>query len=198
MTEAHPLRSLMDQLMKLPGVGEKSAQRLAFSFLSWPKTSVDTFASVLSETRHQIRYCKICFNISYEEMCTICSNPSRDERQLCVVCEPKDLFAIERAQCYKGRYHVLGGLISPIDGIHPEALRIQELVERLRLSAVTELILAINSTIEGEATGLYLANLLAPLSLKITKLAHGLPSGSDIDYADEVTLQKSLLGRQPI
>lgn len=184
--------------MKLPGIGEKSAQRLAFSFLSWPKSGVDTFSSVLTQTRHQIRYCKLCFNISFEETCVVCSDAMRDEKQLCVVCEPKDLFAIERAQCFKGRYHVLGGLISPIDGIHPEALRIQELIERLRGSAVTELILAINSTIEGEATVLYLSHLLAPFSLKITKLAHGLPMGSDIDYADEVTLQKSLLGRQPI
>ncbi len=186
----------MQQFTKLPGVGMKSAQRLAFFMLSLPQTEVDKFAEVMTYTRKNIRYCESCYNISFQNRCDICSDPSRDGSQLCIVAEPKDIMAFERTRTFKGVYHVLGGLISPIDGIHPDILRIEELKDRCQETAFKEVILAINPTIEGDATSLYLTEILSRFKCPITKLAYGLPAGSDIDYADEMTLQKALMGRR--
>ncbi|MGE4169575.1 MAG: recombination mediator RecR [Candidatus Margulisiibacteriota bacterium] len=191
----NPLAGLTEQLAKLPGIGPKSAQRLAFFLISLPKETVSTMARTMVDTRQAIRYCQTCFNISLNPVCHVCSDPKRDEQSLCIVADPKDIFALERTGTHKGLYHVLGGLISPIDGIHPETLRIEELLLRLREAPPKEIILAINSTIEGEATVLYLSALLKPYNLPISQLAYGLPVGGDLDYADEMTLQKAFMGR---
>ena len=179
-------------------MGKKSAQRLAFHFLSQTQDVVDQLAETMVRTRRNIRYCDTCFNISLSERCHICSDAGRDEHVLCVVSEPRDVFSVERTHHYHGHYHVLGGLISPLDGIHPEVLRIQELVERLRSGTFTEIILAINPTVEGDATLLYLNSVLASFQIKTTKLAYGLPMGGDIEYADELTLQQAFHGRTGI
>jgi recombination protein RecR len=194
----NPLTPLVAQLSKLPGVGPKSAQRLAFFFLSMPPSEVTEFSETLVKTRTSIRYCSRCFNLAFSELCFVCENPARQPHQLCVVAEPKDIFALERTQVYKGLYHVLGGVLSPIDGIHPEVLRIPELIKRLRTEPITELVLAINPTIEGDATVLYLTHILQEFPVSKSKLAYGLPVGSDMDYADEMTLRKSVLGRTPL
>jgi recombination protein RecR len=198
METHNPLTHLVNQLSKFPGIGEKSAQRLAFFLLSISKGDVHKMAEAMTETRNNIRYCDTCFNISFTETCHVCANPKRDPSTLCVVASPKDLFAFERSGEFKGVYHVLGGLISPIDGIHPEMLRLEELLSRVRKGDIKEVILAINSTVEGDATTLYLSEVLSSLPLKITKLAYGLPVGADIDYADELTLQKALIGRKEV
>lgn len=194
----NPLSHLVQQLSKFPGVGEKSAQRLAFFLLSLPKEEVGKMAQAMVDTRNNIRYCDICFNISFQPRCYLCSDERRDRSMMCIVASPKDIVAFERSGEYKGVYHVLGGLLSPIDGIHPEMLRIEELVTRLRTGEVTEIILAINATVEGDTTCLYLSNMLSGLNISISKLAYGLPVGADIDYADELTLQKALTGRKQI
>ncbi|MBT6121497.1 recombination protein RecR [bacterium] len=194
--EKNPLDGLMTQLTKFPGVGQKSAQRMAFFLLSIPGKDVHSMASTMVDTRQRIRYCERCFNISFEKTCSICEDSNRDRSLLCVVSEPKDIFAIERAGQFKGNYHVLGGLISPIDGILPESLRIKELIERLKSEPLSEVIFAINPTIEGDATILYLTKILASFETKLSSLAYGLPVGSDMDYADELTLQKAFQGRQ--
>ena len=198
MEGVNPLTELIDQLQKLSGVGPKSAQRLAFYFLSMPREEVDRFSQVLTRTRTNIRYCRRCFNISFSEQCFICSDSSREQRAVCLVAEPRDIFALERTHEFRGVYHVLGGLISPLDGIHPETLRIQELMARLKTEPIAELILAINPTVEGEATILYLTHELKGYPVKLTKLAYGLPVGGDIDYADEMTLQRAFQGRVQI
>jgi recombination protein RecR len=194
----NPLSHLVQQLSKFPGVGEKSAQRLAFFLLSLPKEEVGKMAQAMIDTRNNIRYCDSCFNISFQPRCYLCSDERRDRSMMCIVASPKDIVAFERSGEYKGVYHVLGGLLSPIDGIHPEMLRIEELVTRLRTGEVTEIILAINATVEGDTTCLYLSNMLSGLNISISKLAYGLPVGADIDYADELTLQKALTGRKRI
>ncbi len=191
----NPLQDLVVQFSKLPGIGQKSAQRLAFFILSLPQQDVKTMARTLVHTREHIQYCQSCFNISYSDCCFICANTKRMPHQLCVVAEPRDIFALEKTQEYKGLYHVLGGLISPIDGIHPETLRITELIQRLKTGAFSELIFAINPTIEGDATVLYLTHIFKPLPIQKTRLAYGLPVGADMDYADEMTLKKALSGR---
>lgn len=179
----------------MPGVGPKSAQRLAFFFLSLPENQVQTFSDTLIQTRKRIRYCERCFNITMSHKCHICLDENRDPKKLAVVAEPKDIFALERTKAFRGVYHVLGGVISPIDGVHPDVLRIKELYQRLDDEPIEEVILAINPTIEGDATVLYLSNTLKQRGVTITKLAHGLPMGSDIDYADDLTLQKAFMGR---
>ncbi len=198
MTSINPLSGLITQLSKLPGVGEKSAQRLAFFILGMPKEEVRTFSSEIIKTRESIRYCQACFNISLQETCHICLDSQRDSGMLCIVSEPREIFALERSAEYRGYYHVLGGLLSPLDGIYPESLRIQELVERLKERPFKEVVLGINSSIEGDATKLYLTSVLKQFNVKVTQLAYGLPVGGDIDYVDELTLQRALIGRQDI
>ena len=192
----HPLSKLADYFKLLPGVGEKTAYRLAFHILTLPEESVQNFSSELIETKKCIQSCESCYNISSEKYCEICKDAFRNQATtLCVVSEPKDVWTIEKTNSFKGLYHVLGGLISPLDGIHPEMLRIQELVKRIREKHFTEIILAINPTVEGDVTMLYLKDLMAKFKLKVTKLAYGLPMGSEIEYADQMTLQKSSQGR---
>ena len=190
------VQDLIDELGRLPGVGPKGAQRIAFHLLQAEEPDVRRLAEVLLEVKARVRFCSICFNVSEEEQCRICRDPRRDQTVLCVVEEYKDVVAIERTKEFRGRYHVLGGAISPIDGIGPEQLRVRELMVRLSDGTVTELILATDPNLEGEATATYLARLLTPMGLTVTRLASGLPVGGDLEYADEVTLGRALAGRR--
>jgi recombination protein RecR len=198
MTEyASTFRKLIEELKKLPGVGPKSAQRLAFYVLESSLEDVSKLAEAMLEAKRSLKHCSTCFNITDRDPCGICSDRSREHSLLCVVSEPKDLMAIERTHEYHGIYHVLGGVISPLNGFGPESLRIKELLERVKTD-VSEIVLALNPTTEGEATALYLTRLLAPLGKKVTRIAYGLPIGSDLDYADEATLTKAFEGRREV
>ena len=190
------VQDLIDELGRLPGVGPKSAQRIAFHLLQADEPDVRRLADVLVEVKARVKFCAICFNVSEAELCRICSDERRDQTVLCVVEEYKDVVAIERTREFKGRYHVLGGAISPIDGIGPEQLRVRELMVRLADGTVTELILATDPNLEGEATATYLTRMLKDLDLSVTRLASGLPVGGDLEYADEVTLGRALAGRR--
>jgi recombination protein RecR len=190
------VQDLIDELGRLPGVGPKSAQRIAFHLLQAEEPDVRRLADVLIEVKARVRFCSTCFNVSEDELCRICSDPRRDPSVLCVVEEYKDVVAIERTREFKGRYHVLGGAISPIDGVGPEQLRVRELMMRLSDGTVTELILATDPNLEGEATATYLTRMLKDLDLTVTRLASGLPVGGDLEYADEVTLGRALAGRR--
>jgi recombination protein RecR len=195
---AAPLENLIEQLCGLPGIGPKSAQRIAFYLMSLPRAEAVELARAIVEVKDKVRFCSRCFNISEGELCPICLDERRDETVVCVVEEPRDVIAIERSGRFAGRYHVLGGAISPIDGVGPEQLRFKELVERLRDGKVTELIAATNPNAEGEATALYLAQLVRPLGIKVTRIASGLPVGGDLEYADEVTLGRAMDGRHEL
>jgi len=186
---------LIEQLCRLPGIGPKSASRLAFHLLSVPRSDAVELARAIVELKDKVRFCSICFNISEGEVCSICSDPRRDESLLCVVEEPRDVTAVERTGRFRGRYHVLGGAISPIDGVGPEELRLEELVRRLRTGEISEVIVATNPNAEGEATALYLAQLIRPLGIRVTRIASGLPVGGDLEYADEITLGRAMEGR---
>jgi len=188
---------LITEFTKMPGIGPKSAQRLAFYILQTSNGEIEELISALQETKQKVRYCSNCFNISVEDPCEICSDANRDKSKICVVALSQDLIAIEKTREYNGLYHVIGGVISPLDGIGPENLRIKELLKRLS-GDVKEVILALNPTVEGEATVIYLTKLLKPLGMNITRIAYGLPVGSDMDYADEVTLTKAFEGRREV
>jgi recombination protein RecR len=192
------VQDLIDELGRLPGVGPKSAQRIAFHLLAAEGADVERLASTLLRVKNEVKFCAICGNVSEADVCRICSDVRRDPAVICVVEEPKDVVAIERTREFRGRYHVLGGAISPIDGVGPDDLRIRELLTRLRDGAVTELILATDPNLEGEATATYLARLLNPMGLTVTRLASGLPVGGDLEYADEVTLGRAFSGRRRI
>jgi recombination protein RecR len=192
------VQDLIDELGRLPGVGPKSAQRIAFHVLQADPTDVRRLASVLVEVKEKIRFCAVCGNVAEEETCRICRDPRRDPGLVCVVEEPKDVVAIERTREFKGRYHVLGGAISPIEGIGPDQLRIKELMTRLADGTVSEVILATDPNLEGEATATYLTRFLSGLGLKVTRLASGLPVGGDLEYADEVTLGRAFEGRRSV
>ena len=187
---------LIEALQRLPGIGPKTAQRLTFFLLKRPEGEVVELSEALAQLKARIRYCTICFNVTEEDPCRICGDPARDQRVLCVVEEPNDLLALERTGEFKGRYHVLLGALSPLDGIGPEDLKVRELLARLEAQGVEELILATNPSVEGEATAIYLAKLLKPLAVRITRIARGLPVGGDLEYADQVTLTKALEGRR--
>jgi recombination protein RecR len=191
-----PVARLIDALQKLPGVGPKTAQRLTFFLLKRPVDEVAGLAEALTQLKARIVHCSACFNVTEENPCRICRDPGRDARALCVVEEPNDLLALERTGEFRGRYHVLLGALSPLDGIGPEDLRVRELLARLETERVEEVILATNPSVEGEATAIYLAKLLKPLGARITRIARGLPVGGDLEYADEVTLSKALEGRK--
>jgi recombination protein RecR len=191
-----PVARLIDALQKLPGIGPKTAQRLTFFLLKRPADEVQALAQALGQLKSQIVHCSVCFNITEEDPCRICKDPARDARLLCVVEEPNDLLAIERTGQFRGRYHVLLGALSPLDGIGPEDLKVRELLARLEAQPVEEVILATNPNVEGEATAIYLAKLLKPFALRVTRIARGLPVGGDLEYADEVTLGKALEGRR--
>ena len=190
------VQNLIDELGRLPGVGPKGAQRIAFYLLGADPADVRRLATVLVDVTEQIRFCRVCGNVAVDEECRICQDPRRDPSVICVVEEPKDVAAIEKIREFRGRYHVLGGAISPIDGIGPEDLRTRELMARLSDGSVTELILATDPNLEGEATATYLARLVKPLGLRVTRPASGLPVGGDLEYADEVTLGRAFEGRR--
>lgn len=192
------LTQLIDCLVKLPGIGPKSAQRLAFHFLEMPREDVTSLAQHIQDVREKIKFCSQCFNISDSDPCFICADARRDSAQLCVVEDIKGLVAIERTKHFKGLYHVLQGTLNPLEGVTPDHLRIRELLLRLQAHSVQEIILATNPSTEGEATALYLAKLLKPLDMKVTRMACGLPVGGDLDYADELTLARSLDGRREL
>jgi recombination protein RecR len=191
-----PVARLIEALQRLPGVGPKTAQRLAFFLLKRPPAEVEELAEALRELKARITHCTVCFNVTEEDPCRICRDPARDGRALCIVEEPNDLLAIERTGEFKGRYHVLLGALSPLDGIGPEDIKVRELLGRLDHGGVEEAILATNPSVEGEATAIYLARLLKPLGIRTTRIARGLPVGGDLEYADEVTLSKALEGRK--
>ena len=198
MQYTKPLAKLIEQFQKLPGIGPKSAQRMAFYLLKMPLDEVKQFSNALIEAKEKIKYCRTCFNMSSQDPCEICVDQRRDPQTICIVAETKDLIALERTKEYKGKYHVLQGLISPLDGIGPDDLRIRELLERVAQEELVEAILAINPSIEGEATSLYLAKLLKPFGIKVSRIAFGIPVGGDLEYADEVTLARALEGRREI
>jgi recombination protein RecR len=193
-----PVARLTEALQRLPGIGPKTAQRLTFFLLKRPADEVRELSEALTAVKERIVYCRTCFNVTDEDPCRICADPARDARVLCIVEEPNDLLAMERTGEFRGRYHVLLGALSPLDGIGPEDLKIRELLVRLDAGGVAEVILATNPNVEGEATALYLAKLLRPLGVRVTRIARGLPVGGDLEYADQVTLSKALEGRREI
>lgn len=192
------VQDLIDELGRLPGIGPKSAQRIAFHILQVDTAEARRLSGAITKVKETIRFCRRCFNISEAEECRVCRDTRRDPTLLCVVEEPRDLIAIERTQEFRGRYHVLGGAISPIDGIGPDDLHVRELVQRLDDEDIAEIILAMNPNVEGEATASYVSRLVAPLGVAVTRLASGLPVGGDLDYADEVTLARSFAGRRSV
>jgi recombination protein RecR len=191
-----PVQDLIDELGRLPGIGPKGAQRIAFHLLAADTDDVSKLAAVLLEVKDKVRFCRTCFNVAEAEECRICQDDRRDAAVLCVVEEPKDVVAIERTREFRGRYHVLGGAISPIEGVGPDDLKVKELMTRLADCTVTELIIATDPNLEGEATATYLARLVKPMGLRVTRLASGLPVGGDLEYADEVTLGRAFEGRR--
>ena len=195
---AAPVQALIDELGRLPGVGPKSAQRIAFYLLKVAPEDANRLAAAITDAKARVTWCRQCFNIAEGELCGYCLDDRRDRSLLCVVEEPRDIVAVERTHEFTGRYHVLQGAISPIEGIGPEQLRIKELLTRIDAEGVVEVILATNPNIEGEATAMYLARLLKPLGVRVTRIASGLPVGGDLEYADEVTLGRALEGRREV
>ena len=194
--QLEPIARMVSQLARLPGIGQKSAQRLAYHIISMPLEDVREFASAVYQGRKAIRYCDVCGNYATDALCDICRDDRRQKGQICVVRDPRDVAAIERMRDFHGMYHVLHGTLSPMDGIGPEDIRIKELMARLHDDGVKELILATNPDIEGEATAAYIARLVKPMGLLVTRIAHGVPVGSDLEYADEITLAKAMEGRR--
>ena len=196
--QIEPIQRMVSELARLPGIGQKTAQRLAYHIVSLPLEDVHALAAALWQGRKAIRYCEVCGNYASGERCGVCGAPERHNGQICVVRDPRDVAAMERMHDYHGLYHVLHGTLSPMDGVGPDDIRIKELLARLASEEVSEVILATNPDIEGEATATYIARLLKPLGVKCTRIAHGVPVGSDLEYADEVTLSKAMEGRREI
>ncbi|GAA2720414.1 recombination mediator RecR [Cellulomonas aerilata] len=192
------VQDLIDELGRLPGVGPKSAQRIAFHLLAADPTDVRRLVDALTEVKARVRFCEVCGNVSQEPQCRVCRDPRRSDEVICVVEEPKDVVAIERTREFRGKYHVLGGAINPIAGVGPDDLRIKDLLSRLASGVVTEVILATDPNVEGEATATYLARMLVPMGLTVSRLASGLPVGGDLEYADEITLGRAFEGRRRI
>jgi recombination protein RecR len=195
---AEPIEKLIDEFRKLPGIGSKSAQRLAYSVLRRPMEDAERLSRAIQEVKEKIRYCSRCNNFSDRDPCNYCSNPTRSNETICVVEEPHDILAIEKTREYRGRYHVLHGVLSPINGVGPEDLKLENLLERLKEGEVREVILATNPDVEGEATAIYLSKLLKPIGIKISRIALGVPVGSDLEFADEVTMSKALEHRHEL
>jgi len=195
---AGPVQSLINEFSKLPTVGPKTAARLVFYLLNRPRAEAQSLAEAILAVKDRVKLCSRCFSLTEFDPCAICTDERRDAALLCVVAEAKDIYALERTSAYRGRYHVLGGLISPMDGIGPAQLRVKELIERISAESPQELVVATNPNAEGEATALYLARLISPSGVAVTRLAYGLPIGGDLDYADEVTLAKALEGRRAL
>lgn len=198
MNSASPLVKLIEQFRRLPGIGPKSAQRLAYYILEMDKEKVKKLADALVEAKNKISYCSICFNFTEANPCDICSDVKRDRSTICIVEEPRDILALERARDYRGLYHVLHGSLSPLDGRGPEDIRIKELLTRLQTDEVKEIILAMNPDVEGEATAIYISKLVKPLGIRVSRIAHGLPVGGELEYVDEVTLMKAIENRREI
>lgn len=194
--QLEPIARMVAQLSRLPGIGQKSAQRLAYHIISMPLEDVRELASALYQGRKSIQYCQVCGNYATEDLCSICANERRHNGQVCVVRDPRDVAAIERMRDFQGTYHVLHGTLSPMDGVGPEDIRIKELMSRLADGSIKEIIIATNPDIEGEATASYIARLIKPMGLLVTRIAHGVPVGSDLEYADEITLAKAIEGRR--
>ena len=192
------LSRLIEQLSSLPGIGSKTAQRLAFHIVNMPVEKVQALADSIIDAKKNVRYCRECFTMTDQELCPICGNPARDRSTICVVEDPRDVIAFERTKEYHGLYHVLHGLISPMEGVGPDQIYIKELLARLQDGAVKEVIMATNPTVEGEATAMYISKLIKPLGVKVTRLAYGIPVGGNLEYADEVTLYRALEGRSEI
>ena len=195
---AGPVQDLIDELGRLPGVGPKSAQRIAFHLLKLPKDDALRLARSISEVKDRVSFCRRCFNIAEGEECGLCSDPRRDATVVCVVEEPRDIVAVEKTGEFRGRYHVLQGAISPIEGVGPDQLRVKELLARLDAEGIAEIILCTNPNLEGEATAMYLSRLIKPLGIRVTRIASGLPVGGDLEYADELTLGRALEGRREV
>lgn len=195
---AGPVQSLINEFSKLPTIGPKTAARLVFYLLNRPRNEAQSLSEAILAVKDKVRLCTLCFSLTEHEPCDICTDERRDRTTLCVVAEAKDIYAIERTGAYRGRYHVLGGLISPMDGVGPAQLRVKELIERVGAENPVEVILATNPNAEGEATALYLSRLITPSGTSVTRLAYGLPIGGDLDYADEITLTKALEGRRAL
>ena len=195
---AKPLNNLISELSKLPGIGGKSAQRLAFHILSLPEQQVNALADSIVTAKRDMKFCSVCGNLTDSDPCSICSDKARDRSVICVVESPRDVFAMERIREYNGLYHVLNGVISPVEGIHPEDINLRSLIVRLQQEDVKELILATNPTIEGEATAMYISKLVKPAGIRCTRIAHGIPVGGDLEYTDEITLSKALEGRREL
>ncbi len=192
------IEKLIESFERLPSIGHKTAIRLAFHILNLPQEDIKEFVQAITESRKKLKYCSQCYNISDTEPCPICSNPKRDNSIICVVEDVKDVIAMERTHEFRGLYHVLHGSISPMNGIGPDALKIKELISRLNTETIKEVILATNPRVEGEATAIYLSKLIKPLNIKVTRIAHGIPVGGDLEYTDEITLSKALEGRREI
>ena len=190
------MANLYEQLRRLPGVGSKTAMRLAYHIIDMPESEVQQLAEALSSAKKSIHYCSQCYNLTDGEKCSICGDPSRDHFTICVVEQPQDIAAMERSHGFNGLYHVLHGVLSPLDGVGPDKLKIRELFQRLQRESISEIIIATNSDVEGEATATYLAQLLKPIGITVSRIAHGLPMGGDLEYADEVTLSKALENRR--
>ncbi|MBZ0198655.1 MAG: recombination mediator RecR [Ignavibacteriaceae bacterium] len=195
MLIAEPLQTAIEELSKLPSIGKKTAQRLAIYILKSDSDAVEKLVTSLTELKSKIRFCDRCYNISTEEFCDICKSPKRDSSLICVVEEASDVIAIEKTHEYNGLYHVLGGVLSPLSGINPDSLKIRELIKRFEVEEINEVILALNPDTEGETTSLYLARLIKPLNMKVTRIARGLPIGGDLEFADEATIGRAVLGR---
>lgn len=195
---SEPIDRLINEFSKLPGIGRKTAQRLAFHVINMNPDDVSSLSKALMDAKKEIKYCKVCCNISDSDICSICNNIHRDSSTICVVEDPRDVAAMERTKDYNGKYHVLNGVISPMDGIVPDMLNIKELITRLGDGSIKEIIMATNPTIEGEATAMYISRLVKPMGIKVTRIAHGLPVGGDLEYADDVTISKALEGRREI
>lgn len=198
MSRPDPLARLVEQLQRLPGIGAKSAQRLAFHILKTPREDVDRLTEAMREVKDRITYCSVCSNITDVDPCYFCTSDDRDKRLVCVVEQPENVTAIEKTREFKGMYHVLMGALSPLQGVGPDDLRIKPLLERVSDNKVDEVILATNPNVEGEATAIYLARLLKPLGLKVTRIAMGVPVGSDLEYADEITMTRAMEGRREV
>ena len=198
MTEAGPLARLIEQLQRLPGIGAKGAQRLAFHLLRQPREEVDELLDAVRDVKERISYCSVCSNITDTDPCYYCTHPSRNQRVICVVEDPHNVTAVENTKEFKGTYHVLMGALSPLQGVGPDDLKIKSLLERVSKDTVDEVILATNPNVEGEATAIYLGKLLKSIGVRVTRIAMGLPVGSDLEYADEVTLHKAMVGRHEI
>ena len=198
MTDVEPLARLIEQLQRLPGIGAKGAQRLAFHLLRQPREEVDQLLDAVRDVKERISYCSVCSNITDTDPCYYCTHPGRNQRVICVVEDPHNVTAVENTKEFKGTYHVLMGALSPLQGVGPDDLKIKSLLERVSKDTVDEVILATNPNVEGEATAIYLGKLLKPIGVRVTRIAMGLPVGSDLEYADEVTLHKAMTGRHEI